>query len=46
MTKSYVYELTLDDGSTTTYAIGADASAEELEERLRQRAAIMAGKGQ
>lgn len=46
VTKSYVYELTLDDGSTTTYAIGADASAEELEKRLRQRAAIMAGKDQ
>ena len=48
VTKSYIYEVTLDDGSTTTYQIGvgADASTEELEERLRQRAAIMAGKGQ
>ncbi len=46
VTKSYTYEVTLDDGSTTTYQIGvgADASTEELEERLRQRASITPGK--
>ena len=44
ITKAYTYEVTLDDGSTTTYRIGAGGTADELAESLRQQAAVMAGK--
>jgi hypothetical protein len=44
ITKHYTYEVTLDDGSTTTFQIGSDGPAEALAERLRQRASATAGK--
>ena len=38
ISRFYTYEVTLDDGSTTTYQAGSDLSAEELAKRLRQSA--------
>ena len=46
ITKGYTYEVTLDDGSTTTYSVGSGGTAEGLAERLRQRASATAGEDQ
>ena len=44
LSRFYTYEVTLDDGSTTTYQTVGDFPAEEFAKRLRQSASAAAGR--